>query len=331
MKVTYKLLWADDDSTWYNGFKENILENEIQEKFDDLGFAFESKLIDFTKMNTEDFLKEAEEYDLLLIDYNLSDTTLGSDVIKAVRENSILTNLIFYSQSEPEVLRDALYKKGVLEGVYFSRRDEEFLAEKLEKVIDLTVKKSQHINALRGLLMAETSDMDVLVVECLKEYFIKSSLQDKESILKYAKKKIKKFLKDFSVEKLSYLADHHDNSHFEDILASLIFDAYKKTHTLKHALEDLKKRVDTSEYINVLDTYFEDIIKKRNVFGHVKEQVGEDGRKKLVSHAKGFETVDFDAEYCSDTRRLLRKHKKNLDDVLALLKDISNYDEQELL
>jgi hypothetical protein len=77
------------------------------------------------------------------------------------------------------------------------------VVEKTKKLIDLTIKKFQDIVVMRGMIMHETSSLDMQKVEILKKYIkSKNSLETKG-----LKDKILKEIKSFVDEKCNKYQD----------------------------------------------------------------------------------------------------------------------------
>ncbi|XKW96616.1 hypothetical protein R8G64_14480 [Tenacibaculum maritimum] len=136
MRISYNILWVEDDKQYYEANLELI-----DDFLDDNGFEVKSKLCrNFSEVKAEYHNNRLKEYDIMLIDFNLDDKVYGSEIIDFIRsqdDNSILTDVIFYS-SDIESVRDKLKENG-FEGVYTSPRSE-FIG-KAEKVILSTIKK----------------------------------------------------------------------------------------------------------------------------------------------------------------------------------------------
>ncbi|WP_159284806.1 hypothetical protein [Tenacibaculum maritimum] len=170
MRISYNILWVEDDKQYYEANLELI-----DDFLDDNGFEVKSKLCrNFGEVEAEYQNNHLKEYDIMFIDFNLDDKVYGSEIIEFIRsqdDNSILTDVIFYS-SDIESVRDKLKENG-FEGVYTSPRTE-FIG-KAEKVILSTIKKVQEVNPIRGLIMAETSDLDNLMLEIINKMLEVSS------------------------------------------------------------------------------------------------------------------------------------------------------------
>lgn len=133
MKIDYNILWFEDIPEWYESmipFVDGYLDSK--------GFS----LIADRKDNSDnlELLLKRNEFDLILLDYNLKDGETGDKIIEKVRSFDLYTNVIFYSQDGERKLREILQQRG-LEGVYCANREGEDFREKLFNVIEITIKK----------------------------------------------------------------------------------------------------------------------------------------------------------------------------------------------
>lgn len=168
MTLDYKILWFEDEPAWY----EAIL-TEIEEFLKGIGFLLESLRLDNGKELNGNF----DEYDLILIDYNLLGEK-GDDLIENIRNHQIFTDIIFYSQAGEQKVRDVVKEKGV-DGVFCAGREQDPFLEKVFKVIKTTIKKVEDINNVRGLVMAHTSELDRKMEEVID--ILISNMDDDES------------------------------------------------------------------------------------------------------------------------------------------------------
>lgn len=186
MRLKYKILWIENEEDWVDSIYD-----QIQEHLSDLGFEFEKKLI-----AKEEESVIYDEYDLILMDLNLAEQPNGAELIERIRNLNVFTDIVFYSSIEIELLREKGREKN-LEGVYYSGRtpDSSFV-RKVCQVIDSTIKKVQDLSNLRGLVMAEVSDLDSLMDEIIQKYYVDQSLLDEfhHRITKDKEKNIKKSL-----------------------------------------------------------------------------------------------------------------------------------------
>lgn len=88
----------------------------------------------------------------------------GETINRKIREEKVYSEIVFYS-SQYEALQAKLNEHFV-EGIFTSSREE--LADKVESIINVTIKKVQDVNNLRGLIMA-VAELDVLKEEIQRE------------------------------------------------------------------------------------------------------------------------------------------------------------------
>ncbi len=290
MRIEYKILWVEDDTSWYGTTKELFTDS-----LEDLGFKLIPKRCktfdDVKKIIETDGLKE---FDLVLVDYTLSASPSGDKVIELIRDNPILTDILFYSTNVEDV-RESMHRLG-LEGVYSSNRDS--LEEKFNLVFNTTIKKIQEVNTMRGLIMAETSDLDELMVEIIEKsldseisFEIKTYIEDK--------------VEEFQIA-LKAIAKKKDSK--EKIKDGRLFNSAHKAKTI-NKINALGKTGVEKFYQN----YDKEVNSTRNIFAHVKESY-EDGVKVLISHATGKKEV-FNEKRCVEKRRTLINYRTLLEDI----------------
>ena len=148
MDLEYNILWVEDNEDWVIS-----IEDSIQEIVKEYGFVFSKKLISGKKEGID-----YNGYDLILMDFNLSNTT-GDTIIKDIRNFDVLTDVVFYSEHKSNILKNKVMENN-LEGVYYANREKTQFLDKVKRIIQCTIKKVQDLNNLRGLVMAEVSELD---------------------------------------------------------------------------------------------------------------------------------------------------------------------------
>ena len=110
------------------------------------------------------------------MDYNLG-SEKGNDVIDYIRDDQhdVYTDILFDSKSGSE--KD-LRRIADRDGLYCSERSELFSENKIKKVIKTTIRKTQELNNLRGLVMAETSELDEMIKKILKLVAEKNKVEE---------------------------------------------------------------------------------------------------------------------------------------------------------
>ena len=163
MTQEFKILWFEDETTWYT-MQSKKVEAYLEDHYNltlgskhEIGIDFEPNIL--TTENT---------YDLILMDYKLAAGNTGDKIIDLIRNNSILTDILLYS-SEYQKMTTALMKGSpLIDGVYFADRKSLLFEEKLHNVIQKIVRRSEDIVNLRGSFLDNTSDFEIRIRELLK-------------------------------------------------------------------------------------------------------------------------------------------------------------------
>lgn len=298
MRLKYKILWIENEEDWVDSIYD-----QIQEHLSDLGFEFEKKLI-----AKEEESVNYDEYDLILMDLNLAEQPNGAELIERIRNLNVFTDIVFYSSIEIDILREKGREKN-LEGVYYSgRTPEKSFVRKVCQVIDSTIKKVQDLSNLRGLVMAEVSDLDSLMDEIILKYYVDQSLLDEfhHRITKDKENNIKKSLDNDGIdcEKICKLNWRQFNI---DKLLKII-DSSQKVRAINILLERHKKQ-GTVLYQSpndkcFVDNYLQDIIHVRNNLAHCSSVI-ENG-KEILKTRRG--DLFFDTNKIIDIRKKIREY-----------------------
>jgi hypothetical protein len=303
MKLIYKILWIEDQMNSIRG-RKRVISNYIK---DEKGFELEiNEILTFEQFKETVGFESLKDYDLLLVDLNLDDNESGdgNKIIEEIRNNDIYTEIIFYSSHYEHLIN--LLKENRTEGIFTSERNQ--IDTKAKKIIDVTLHKIQDVNNLRGLIMAEVAELDIL----------------KEEIIKLASQKInQKELEKYTLEKIKSSGNSNKNKaqkhldEIENITFDLLFekigfiDSNKKAMTIGEALEKLGiKEPVTKETFT--QSYIDNILTKRNLFAHVKECDGEDANG---NYCKVIGNIPFTEEKCIEIRKEIKKYKKLLETI----------------
>lgn len=267
MRIKYKILWIENEKDWVES-----IEDQIQDYLSDLGFEYDRKLIDKEEKGVN-----YSDYDLILMDLNLAGQPNGAELITNIRNLDVFTDIVFYSSIEIAKLREKGREKE-LEGVYYSgRTPENSFIKKVCQVIDSTVKKVQDLSNLRGLVMAEVSDLDSLMDDIIRKYFVDQALLDKfhSKVTKGREQSLKKALdhKEENCDKACTLIWR--NFDLENLLK--VIDSSQKVRAINIVLDSLKEK-GKELYLSPNDNgfvknYNEDIIVVRNNLAHCSSVV----------------------------------------------------------
>lgn len=303
MKIDYNILWFEDNRTSFDSKKQLV-----KEIVEDFGFNFPEPRNEIDGSNIESI--DYEIYDLLIIDLNLAGIK-GSILIDKIRhQKDVYTEVVFYSSDGEKAVRNALRDYEV-DGVYCTARDSGEFEDKVKKIIKTTIKKVQDVNNIRGLIMAETSDMDEKMLDIIKIVIDKHSSDfhqplidkmfiDVASSVKEKNKKYEKYKTDSDIAKL--------------LDEPILFDSSKKLAAIQHVIESFDGDIFLPYKENKFkDAYANEVAQPRNLFAHVTE-VKIDGIKKIKHKSKKQEII-FDDVYCNNVRMALRKYSTILENI----------------
>lgn len=307
MKLEYNLLWLDNDLKEYieNGDVESIKEFLIE-------LGFEPNIV--TVFDEAELDKHLDiSYDLIISDFNLNKEN-GDVVIYRLREEKKLdTEILFYS-AKSNFLEDTAVK----ERLAFMERiniqiGRDSLLNKIEKVIELTVKRLLEINATRGLITSATSDLDV-VIEGIILHLIYNQLKlnDKEidEIINF-------YVEDFLKKSPDFFLKKYKEVGFQNWFPRI--EASRKWNIFR----DLLKKIDNEDVKTFLiqnKAYCKEVIDIRNKFAHAKSELV--GGKLVLRGQYGQENFEFDNEACIKIRHNLINHKKQIEGLKNILEKL---------
>ena len=303
MTLDYKILWIDDRKEFFEIHREFIIDY-LEEKGFDANIIEYKSFDEFTQKETD--VAHQKTYDLFLIDLNLDHGNTGDQIIKEVREN-VLTDIIFYSTNLQDVRKKV--NENNIEGIYTTSRNQYDFEEKVTDVIDVTIKKVQDVNNLRGLIMAEVAELDRIKTNIVHNYCKKTDGSDND-LKKYVATKI---FNDFNenIKQYSFLQNteekEYENMILSDFINDLLFLSDKKARTINKI--NIKQK--TGLNFNVED-YRKNILTKRNVLAHEKEYEDENG--KYLTYPNG-ERLNFTEDHCIQIRKDIKRYKELLENI----------------
>lgn len=296
MRLTYTVLWFEDDPDWL-GVAQQRLKTFLDTQGFDLAVISHKngkKIGELCKRLD----KRQLDVDLILMDYKLADTgENGGSLIERIREHSVFTEVVFYSQSE-----DVRQKATGVDGVYFTTRQE--FHDKATKVLLLTIRRMQDLNNMRGMVMAETTELEALLLEGTRKLLNKSG-----TVLDERVERLRQMALGGHNSKKVRLEKHFARKDYDSIFEGLgHHDKWEIVRDLfgKEAASKAKNRKLTL----ILKSYKADVIDIRNLLAHAREVKMKGGRKMLVNKQKQWA---FDDKKCVSIRKKLRKHGQNLE------------------
>lgn len=287
MNLKYRILWIENEEDWVES-----IEDQIQEYLEDLGFIYERKLIAKEEQGIN-----YNDYDLILMDLNLADQPNGAELTSKIRDLGVYTDVVFYSASGIEELR-AKGREKELEGVFYSGRTPEIaFVKRVKAVIDATTKKVQDLNNLRGLVMAEVSELDALMDRTMLSYF---NTEERITLFhKHITANREKTLRNSlnCANKCQLIWRDKD---IQEIVPRL--DSSQKARAIKIIIE--QSRPDLYSEGNFYEDYMAAIITPRNELAHCKSEIRE-GKEMLLTR-KGDKC--FDETFFKDIRKNILKY-----------------------
>ncbi len=313
MRLHFNILWFEDNPD----ITEAIIE-PVKEHLEAQGYYL--KIVEILKDSTrlEEIIRDVNEkkldVDLILMDYHLAGKKNGDILIKEIRGGKLLTDIIFYSD------KSRLWDKiGPIDGIYITKRAK--LEPKILAVTDHILKKALDLTNLRGLVMAEASELEDLTHQIILTSLEKEELNP-ETIRVYIKEKLEESLKS-RTKKIERLVDEGDEPSEPSEFASLL-DFNTRAIVLKKILKSspIQQRNDANSNRiefpkNSFDNnaFLAEVIKIRNKLAHVKESKNQDGRKVLKANQKGQDDFVFDTEEAFKIRKNLKKYYDILTDI----------------
>lgn len=316
MKLKYKILWIEDELDSIERPK-----NQIQRYLED-DYGFECSEDDIVIKDYDEFEEEyiyeenqrkrvkdsIKEFDLLLVDFNLGEEEQTGDKLIDIIRDGIYSEILFYS-SELESINKKL-NNHFIDGVFTS--DREHLEDKIKKLINVTIKKVQDVNNLRGLIMAEVAELDIIKEEIIH---LASQRIDEKKLEKYTLDKIKSSGNSSKNQAQTFL-DNLDTTTFNLLFEKIGFvDSNKKAMTIGEALQKLNIEEPVSKD-TFTQPYINNILDKRNKFAHIKECDGVDEEGNACKVIGG---IPFTEKKCIEIRKEIREYKKILEDIKNLI------------
>ena len=175
MNTTFKILWFEDEPVWFNMEKlriEGILKTHylipVIERRDGDDFDLEELT--------------GNDYDLIFMDYKLAEGKTGDTIVAAIRNSDILTDILFYSSEEQNMLSAIREQMPPIDGVYLTKRDYTIFTEKTQRIIQKIVKRSEDVVNLRGFVLDNTSAFEVRIREILNICWQKFTQEQKNTL-----------------------------------------------------------------------------------------------------------------------------------------------------
>lgn len=325
MNLTYSILWIEDDKQYLDSFDNDELKEYVEEQ------GFDLKLEYRTSPEEIRAKVDGTRYDLLIVDYNLADgdghnsDVHGSDVIRQIRAQKCLTEVIFYSQNGPATLRKAA-AENELEGVFYSGKRSEQLLRKVQDVFNLTVRKVVDVENMRGIVMAGVADLDHLVADVIRAVHVSLDAGKQVDLSRRLLVKMRPVFKGLKtlvkeqdhahfdeVEKLLDAIILLDPADFETLITARSFDSHKRVDM---AISLCKEHKHLNRHKDGISS-IKDLLLWRNALAHQRPKKIE-GEYPVFEPRDGIEEA-FDEERTRQLRQQLRLQRAALMGMLAAM------------
>lgn len=270
MRLNYRILWIEDSTDWAESIQENI--SEIVELF--------GLFASFTVLPAESDEHKYDGYNLILMDLGLAEGRQGDALIEQIRSLNVFTDIVFYSASGVEEVKN----KGRdlnLEGVYYADRSNVLFLRKVKDVISASLHSFQDLVNLRGLVMAEVSELDSKMDSIIEGYFVGEDRMAEfhKHVTDDREKSTKRNLEGNCDRSCKHKWRNMD---MPTILKAV--DSNNRAHAVNVVISHLKSTgVSFTEFDEAFfyTQYDRDIIKMRNNLAHCAEAVEANGKPVL--------------------------------------------------
>lgn len=296
MKITFSILWFDDDEEYL----ESVDVEALNEVISSWGFTPNIVMVS----EPDDFMSHApfKEFDVIAVDYNLEAFDgQGEDFIKKLRQHDVYTEVIFYSANKSSDLWDAVREKE-LEGVFVASRTGGGEITKILKVAEQSVHKFLDLNNVRGLVMAEVGNIDEQLENIACKYFDKLSSDEKKEVIKNY------------VDKIITQSEGNNNKLKDliggsDIVALLKYLDSAKKWNICQSISKLSNELD----VNSIGNYQGDILTPRNFMAHGIPKTLDGGGLEFEFFGKKF---IFNDKESINIRNNLKHYTQNFNEII---------------
>ncbi len=297
MRLKYKILWLDDKISEF--IDDEIIE-EVKKFLIYYGFIPDIVPCD----NSTDFFNKLDDsYDLILTDYHMSDIN-GDKVVEKIRgsEYAVLTEILFYTAKASLVDIPKIDRVSFLETGSVTKDHAEAVLDKLKYLIYLTIRKTQDLNNLRGLVMAETSELDPLMKDILVLITSKNKVS-KERVLKECEKMLEKSSKRIIEIKLHAIPDD-----FIKLIGTPHFSAGISHDFLYSFSKDEANDMDKREIL-----LYRKVIEERNNLAHNPEDSSTSDKMIIMKEGK---PIEYTEKKFIKIRKDIQGYKKIFQDII---------------
>lgn len=306
MNTELNILWFEDNDEWYE-----IVKDDIEEYIK--GLCFHPNFIRYKCILDDDLniVLSKNSFDLIFADLNLDQSDKGNNAIQLIRDKNILADALFYSTDGIEKIKSVM-KSDVLEGVYLCIRDEYLFPDKARTLIDKTVKRSEDILNVRGMLMDNVSEFDEKLKETIRKTLSISSPNEIEKFNTYAFDKVKEQIADNGSKAESLQGEFILNA----LGNSFLIDSYKLSMIVNKIFKE--KYPTYTKMKNFHNNYSQLILKERNQLAHAKKEPEPNGI--FYFQDNNGNKTEYTSEKCREIRQHINDYNVLLNEIIDVIK-----------
>lgn len=319
MRFDINILWIDDSPDW---------QKEQQEVFeiyiDDFGLLTNIEYV----ANGDSIIKRLSNesvgfkvYDMIFVDYNISSTLSGNQIINMLRKKEIDADILFYSANATNDIKKIIIEgNGTFEGIYIANRDN--FQEKAVSLYKKNIRNLLSLANIRGFLADKTSENDYVVNSYILKKFGELSMDAQNRIRTSVQTMIVNEKNNYDSKWAEYdKIIGRDKININNLmrLPSYILSLETKYKIFADILSEQNNNT-FSEYS--IPDYLAKIVKKRNMVAHKKLDVCK--QQKYIKH---YDHINqFERNVCPEN---CNEHtddgKISLDDWLEIVKLTNAY------
>ncbi|WP_420640921.1 hypothetical protein [Candidatus Leptofilum sp.] len=299
MRLVFSVLWFDDDEEYFDSLDLEPLEREIS------SWGFWPKIEKVT--TPEDFSNRSPftSYDLIVVDRNLEGYKDGQEFIANIRGNAIYTEIIFYTAGNTSDLWEAIRTKE-LEGIFVSSRIN--VLSKIEAVGLQSVRKILDLENVRGIVMAEVGELDLLLDEIIMLGTESLSEEERSSIFQRFHENAVRQSEGYAKALNAFIEEPNTGG----MLALCDSDKrWQNFNRLRKIHKKLKKKKQSGNYV-------QEVLRPRNFLAHGKPEPHENGG--YLFRYKGKEYY-FDDKVSQGLRQTILKYKTTFSILIDQIKE----------
>ena len=292
MKLTYRLLWFDDDPDMVQESEESLA-RIMRDKGFDLKVEAKTDISEEAIAALKSSLEQYNPYDMIIFDYDLG-SRKGTDIAKTLR-GKIFTDMVYYSATPLDELRKAVYEAKV-EGVFLINKLS--CVDELMLILEDHIKKNCDLNSMRGIVLDAISEIEVLlrkdlihVLHCDSGNLRSTRLKSLQARLRAKGKELNK-----QAESMSELASNMNAERMLEHFADPVKSDFNTIRQMLHACKEDWENLGEKGLLHRLQSL-------RNVFAH--ESYVWDQRNNCVIVRVNGEQKHFDAHVFENIRKEL--------------------------